>query len=100
LVLDPTENASLTALINSYNAYIKAKADSIGFAFFDPNPLLAGLKANGSVPVFPNLTSATQPFGQFFSLDGVHPAAAAHVLIADSLVSVINAKYGTTLVKP
>lgn len=100
LVLDPTETATLTALINGYNAYIHAKADSIGFAFFDPNPLLAGLKATGAVPVFPNLASTTQPFGQFFSLDGVHPAAAAHVLIADSLAVTINAKYGTTLTKP
>ena len=100
LVLDPTETASLTTLISGYNSYIKAKADSVGFAFFDPNPLLAGLKASGAVPVFPNLTSVTQPFGQFFSLDGVHPSAAAHILIADSLVAVINAKYGTTLVKP
>ncbi len=100
LVLDINETATLTALINNYNAYIKAKADSIGFGFFDPNPVFVALRANGSIPTFPNLASTTQPFGQYFTLDGVHPSATTHLLIADSLVSVINAKYGTSLVKP
>jgi lysophospholipase L1-like esterase len=95
-VLDLTEQASVAATINGYNAYIKAKADSIGFAFYDPNPTLATLKANGSVPAFPNLASA-QPFGQYFSLDGVHPTGAAHILIANDLIAVINTKYATTL---
>ena len=100
LVLDANETASLTGLINGYNAYIKAKADSVGFAYFDPNIVLLALKATGAVPVFPNLASTTQPFGQFFSLDGVHPSGAAHIVLADSLISVINSKYGTSLVKP
>ena len=34
-----------------------------------------------------------------FSLDGIHPSSAAHVLIADYLVDAINAKYGTALSK-
>jgi lysophospholipase L1-like esterase len=97
LVLDPTEQATVTATINGYNAYIKAKADSIGFAYYDPNPTLAGLKATGAIPAFPNLTSA-QPFGLYFSLDGVHPSGAAHVLITNDLIKIINAKYATSLV--
>ncbi len=95
-ILDITEQATVTALINGYNAYIKAKADSIGFGYYDPNPLLASLKANGSVPAFPNLTSA-QPFGIYFSLDGVHPTGAAHLLIANDLITLINGKFGTSL---
>lgn len=97
LVLDPGEIAAVNTLINGYNTYIKAKADSIGFAYYDPNPTLAGLRANGSVPVFPNLASVPQPFGQYFSIDGVHPAAAAHILITNDLIGVINAKFQTSL---
>jgi lysophospholipase L1-like esterase len=96
-VLDLTEQASVAATINGYNAYIKAKADSIGFAFYDPNPTLATLKANGSVPPFPNLANPQAPFGLYFSLDGVHPTGAAHILIANDLIAVINTKYATTL---
>jgi lysophospholipase L1-like esterase len=96
-VLDIAEQASVTATINAYNAYIKAKADSIGFAYYDPNPALAALHASGAIPPFPNLASTTAPFGQYFSLDGVHPAAAAHVVIANELIALINATYKTSL---
>ncbi len=98
-ILDITEQATVGATINSYNAFIKAKADAIGFAYYDPNVLLAAQRASGAIPAFPNLASTTAPFGQLFSFDGVHPSAAAHILIANELVSTINAKYGTSLGK-
>jgi lysophospholipase L1-like esterase len=97
-VLDPAEQVTVTNTINAYNAYIKAKADSIGFAYFDPNPTLFALAAAGKIPPFPILTSA-QPFGQYFSLDGVHPSASAHIVIANALIDVINATYKTSLAK-
>src|SRR6185437_16281495 len=55
LVLDPTEQASVAATINAYNSYIQAKADSIGFAYYDPNQTLLALKNAGAIPTFPNL---------------------------------------------
>ncbi|MGI8402344.1 MAG: SGNH/GDSL hydrolase family protein [Gemmatimonadaceae bacterium] len=96
-VLDATEQATLGAAITGYNTYIKNKADAIGFAYYDPNVLFAAKKATGEIPPFPNFGSATATFGTLFSLDGVHPAAAAHKLIANDLIGVINGKYGTTL---
>lgn len=99
-VLDVTEQATVAATINAYNAYIKAKADSIGFAYYDPNVLLTNLRADSTkVPRFPVVTSTTAPFGQYISFDGVHPAAAAHVLIANDLIDLINSKYQTSLVR-
>ena len=98
-ILDLTEQAFVSARITAYNAYIKAKADSLGFAYYDPNPTLAALKADPTkVPPFPNLASTTAPFGQYFSLDGVHPSALAHMVIANGIMTAINAKYATTLV--
>ncbi|HET6231674.1 MAG TPA: SGNH/GDSL hydrolase family protein [Longimicrobiaceae bacterium] len=41
--------------------------------------------------------SAPNFFGSLFTFDGVHPSAAAHVIIANELAKVINAKYGTSL---
>ena len=96
-ILDPTEQATLTATINGYNTYIASKAATIGFAYYDPNPLLAAQKASGAIPAFPNFQSSTATFGALFSLDGIHPAAAGHVLIANGIIGAINAKYGTTL---
>lgn len=98
LVLDAAEQLQVYNLINSYNAYIQAKADSIGFAYWDPNPALAQLaQTPGAVNYPPNLASATQPFGTAFSLDGVHPSSSSHIVVANDLIDVINAKYGTSV---
>jgi lysophospholipase L1-like esterase len=98
-VLDAGEIASLTATITAYNTYIHAKADSVGFAYVDPNPLLAQLRASGAILSVPNLASTTAPFGTAVSIDGVHPSNSTHVLIANSLIDAINAKFSTSLVK-
>jgi len=97
-ILDITEQATVSSTISSYNAYIKAKADSIGFAFYDPNPTFVTLKADPTaIPPFPNLAAPTAMFGPYFSLDGVHPSATAHLKIANDLIGVINGKYSTKL---
>ena len=96
-VLDATEQAAVTDTVNAYNALIAAEADSLGYAYYDPNPTLVSIRESGDVPVFPDLTQPTAPFGIYFSLDGVHPAAAAHVRLANDIIDVINAKYGTSL---
>ena len=96
-VLDPAEQATLSATISGYNTYIAGKATAAGFAYYDPNVLFAAKRASGEIPPFPNIASATATFGNLISLDGVHPAAAAHVLVANDIIGVINAKYGTKL---
>ena len=90
--------ASVQTLINGYNTYIKAKADSIGFAYYDPNVSLTALRTSGAIPPFPNLAApaGTSPFG-VVSFDGVHPGQQAHIRIANDLIAVINAKYATNL---
>jgi lysophospholipase L1-like esterase len=94
-VLDPQEGATLAAAITGYNTYIKSKADAIGFGYWDPNPTLTGLPTTQKLP-FPNF-GPTNTFGTAFSLDGGHPSAEGQKLIANSLIGVINTKYGTTL---
>ncbi len=96
-VLDTDELASLSATVAAFNGAIEAKAAAEGLAYWDPNPALLQLRAGGQVPAVPNLASATQPFGEYISLDGVHPAGPTHVLIANGLIQAINAHYGTTL---
>ncbi|HYK09869.1 MAG TPA: SGNH/GDSL hydrolase family protein [Gemmatimonadales bacterium] len=86
----------------AYNAYISAQAAARGYAFFDPNVALAQLKADTTQVAFfphapPDPRATTAPFGTAFSFDGVHPSAATHKLVANTLIGVINAKYGTSL---
>jgi len=97
-ILEPAEIAALTSAVNGYNTYISTKAGAIGFGYFNPNQVLDSLKALGEITP-PNFASATAPFGKWVSLDGIHPTSAAHVLLANYLVGVINTKYATTLAK-
>jgi lysophospholipase L1-like esterase len=98
LILDPTEQTTINTIVSGYNTYLSNKANAIGFAFYDPNTLLTTLKAAGTViRSTPNYASATAAFGTGMSLDGVHPSAAVHRLLANDLIALINTKYGTTL---
>jgi len=98
LILDPAEQTTINTIVGGYNTYLQNKANSIGFAFYDPNTPLTTLKAAGTViRSTPNYGSSTAPFGPGMSLDGVHPALAVHRLIANDLIAVINTKYGTSL---
>lgn len=103
-VVTSTELAGLTTAVQGFNAHIVAEAAARGMAVFDINPTLGALVLNGTIPQFPNIAGAAvgQPvtFGTMFTLDGVHPSATAHRIVADSLASVINAFYGTTLPVP
>jgi lysophospholipase L1-like esterase len=96
-VLDAAERAALIAAVAGYNTYISAKADSVGFAWYDPNPLFIAARARGDVPVTPNIANLDQPFGPLVSNDGVHPSSRGHVLIANELMALITARYSVRL---
>jgi lysophospholipase L1-like esterase len=98
LILDPAEQVTINTIVSGYNTYLQTKANSIGFAFYDPNTLLTTLKAAGTViRSTPLYTSATAAFGTGMSLDGVHPSLAVHRLLANDLIALINTTYGTSL---
>jgi lysophospholipase L1-like esterase len=96
-VLDAAEQTTLNGVIDAYNTYISQKATALGWAYYDPNVLFAAKRANGEIPAFPNFASTNATFGALISLDAVHPTGAAHKIIANELIAVINTKYGTTL---
>jgi hypothetical protein len=102
--VEPAELANLHAAVAAYNAGIATRAAARNFAFADPNPLLAALRAPSDtvdVKAFPytppDTAAVSRPFGKAFSKDGVHPSAAAHKLIANALIQVINAKYSSAI---
>ncbi len=104
-VVTPAELAGLHAAVTAFNAKISSVAAANGWAYLNINPTLLAARADPSkvspfpiIPANPLTTPVT--FGSLFSLDGVHASGTAHELIADSLASVINATYGTTLPIP
>ncbi|HEX2717794.1 MAG TPA: SGNH/GDSL hydrolase family protein [Gemmatimonadaceae bacterium] len=95
-VLDTLEQAVFTSTITAYNSYIKAKADSIGYAYLNADSVLSTLRTNNSVYGAPHLQEA-RPFGPAVSNDGIHPALPGHQAVARALITTINAKYGTSI---
>ncbi|HEU4700362.1 MAG TPA: SGNH/GDSL hydrolase family protein [Gemmatimonadales bacterium] len=124
-VVLPAETQNLQAAVTGYNAFIKAQAAEHDWAYLDVNPVLVAAKAEipaagqqpkvATFPCLPGLTPAQVAagtpcgpsgglnktpnvlFGTYFSLDGAHPSALAHRVIADSVIATINAKYATTI---
>ena len=96
-ILDATEQSALTAAVAKYNTYISGKADSVGFVYFDPNPLWSAARARGDIPAVLDISNLSAPFGPLFSLDGVHPSRAGQVLIANALIDLIAAEFGVSL---
>ena len=100
-ILDAAEAATLSARVAAYNAYIQQRATALGFAYLDPNVLLASLKAQpgqiSPAPVLAGAAAATAPFGLAISFDGIHPSSSAHVQIANAVIAAINTKYGVSI---
>jgi lysophospholipase L1-like esterase len=99
-ILETSEQTALATAIQGYNDYIAAKANEIGFAYYDPNATLSAQRiAGGCVALVPDLAApvAGSPFGSCVSNDGVHPSAAGQRLIANGLIGAINQEYGTTI---
>lgn len=99
-VVLPSEYKGLRSAVVGYNAYISGQAQQRGWAYVDVNPTLLAARAEtpgaGQQPkiaTFPCLpggpcggTTNASPnvlFGSYFTLDGVHPSAAAHQVLAD-----------------
>jgi lysophospholipase L1-like esterase len=96
-VLTADEQTTLAATVTAYNNKIQSVAEENGWAYFDPNPALQQLKTNGCITTVPNLANLNRPFGECISLDGIHPSGRGHREIVNALISVINAKYSTSL---
>ncbi|MDX2193304.1 MAG: SGNH/GDSL hydrolase family protein [Gemmatimonadales bacterium] len=101
-VVTPAEFRFLRTTVAAYNAYLSSEATARAWPFMDPNPILQqGRTIAGAVLPFPALpspqTGGNLLFGTWFSLDGVHPSSLAHRIFADSLISLVNRRYGRTI---
>lgn len=104
-VISGAEVAAMATAVAGFNAHIAAVANAHGWALVDMNAILQDARANipGAILPFPDVSTLPAgpiTFGALFSLDGIHPSSLAHRIIADSMASAINQKYGTSLPVP
>ena len=119
-LLDPAEQSVIHTRVQQYNTTIAQLATANGWAFVDPNVIIAAALAsrtNGradqlrkcqdlatpSTAAVLNTCPVTGPtaapnfFGALISFDGVHPSALGQKALANLIAAAINAKYGTAL---
>ncbi len=99
-VLAPATVAAIATEVMQVDSFIHLLAIAKGWAYVDFNGALGQARTGGQIPAFPNFTTPATLFGPIFSLDGIHPNAAGHKVVADLFVAAINAKYGTSLTPP
>ena len=95
-VLGTQEQADIKTLIDSYNVYIKSKADANGWAYFK----LGALYDNPGDPTFSLVTLLTNnlPYGPNIAADGTHPSKAGHTILAMAAAAALDQTYGFNLV--
>jgi hypothetical protein len=98
LVLDATEQTAVATATTAYNTSLLNAANAKGLAFFDANSYFRSIASSG---IASNGVNNTADFirGNLFSLDGVHPTPRGYALVANEIIKVINAKYGSTLAR-
>jgi hypothetical protein len=93
-ILTSADTAFIDGLIRQMNTHISAQATAHSWSYFDFNGALAKfVAAKGHFSLNAFLT-CTRPFGQYVSLDGVHPTADGQQEIANAAADALNSTYG------
>lgn len=95
LVLDPTEQTTVVTATNAFNTTLTTEANARNLAVFDANVFFRSVSNGGYVVNAANNTT-NYLSGNIFSLDGVHPTPRGYAILANEMLKVINAKYGST----
>jgi hypothetical protein len=96
-ILTAADVATLDAQATAMNSTLRSVAQSKGWAFADISALFdSAMVARGLYRSTAEL-GCTSPYGQYISLDGVHPNVVGHQMIASVVAEAVNAKYGFAL---
>jgi lysophospholipase L1-like esterase len=93
-VLTAEEIALVNQQLNEMSAFIRQQAHLLGYAYFELESLYGRPDAKGPFNAITLMTHPTQPYGPYFSLDGLHPSAEGHRILADAAAAALNERYG------
>ncbi|NIK91073.1 G-D-S-L family lipolytic protein [Mangrovimonas sp. CR14] len=95
-VLLPEEQEDVNNAISAFNNIIENAAMTNDLAFFDVNSFFTEV-ANTGYQAGSAFMTADYVTGGTFSLDGIHPSPRGYSVIANKILEVINAKYGSNI---
>jgi hypothetical protein len=96
-VLTPEDITTLDALIASMNDHIKSTAQANGWAYLDLASVWAQWVTRRPPFSVEDFLNCVLPFGQYVSLDGIHPNIAGYQEMANAAADALNATYGFTI---
>jgi len=92
-ILTPADIQVLDGVIDGMNSHIQSVAQTNGWAYLDLSTLWPQWVATRGVFSIVNLLGCARPYGQFVSLDGVHPNADGYQQMANAAADALNATY-------
>ena len=93
-ILTPTDVQTLDALIAGMNAHIKSVAQTNGWAYMDLAAVWAQWVARRGPFSVATMFACVLPYGQYVSLDGVHPNVQGYQEMANAAADALNSTYG------
>jgi hypothetical protein len=90
-ILTPADVQELDALIEGMNAHIKSVAQSNGWAYLDLEPVWAQWVGRRGPFSVASIFNCVLPYGQYVSLDGVHPNAQGYQEMANAAADALYA---------
>ena len=94
-VITADEMAKVNAQGTAMNAFIKNQARIHGWAYFELDALFGRPDLKPPFNAIALMTDPVTPYGPYITLDGIHPNAAGHQILAEAAAAAFNAQYGT-----
>ena len=96
-ILTPADVQLIDGVIDGMNSHISSVAQANGWAYMDMSAVWAQWVARrGAFSIF-NLLTCVRPYGQYVSLDGVHPNVQGYQEMANAAAAALNSTYGFTI---
>lgn len=92
-ILTPADIQTVNAVIDGMNSHIQSVAQQNGWAYVDFATVWAQWVAARGPFSLSKLLTCTRPYGQYTSLDGVHPNSAGYQEMANAAATALNSTY-------
>ena len=93
-ILTPADIQTLNALLDGMNTHIQSVAQANGWAYLDLATVWAQWVTRRAPFSVVTMFTCVSPYGQYVSLDGVHPNAEGYQEMANAAAATLNTTYG------
>ena len=96
-ILTPADVQTVDAVLTGMSNHIKSVAQANGWAYMDMSAVWAQWVTRRGAFKVANLLGCARPFGQYVSLDGIHPNVQGYQEMANAAAAALNSTYSFTI---